>query len=174
MVDFLLVEEVIERHLAAKLRSLYRSRHLEQLPVEVTLVYILSHPCRVAEDLPHQSVIAVVFPAEFVLDHLPAHTILQTVEVTVILVHVVHVVVTGVMEHMELGVDAQHLLQGVFHGEDAAYHHRTPCLYVCIPGEYLREPFHHSLCDALVLQGSKGSKLAVPSPGILTYQCDFP
>ena len=111
---------------------------------------------------------------KILLHHIPAHAILQAVEPSVVLVHVIHVVIAGIMEDVELGIDAQHLLQAVLHGEDTANHHRASCLDVCIAREYLGKSLHHSPCDALVLDGTQGCQLPIAPLGFISQQSHFP
>lgn len=86
------------------------------------------------------------------------------------MIHIVHVVLAGIMEDMELRIHAEHLLQTVLHGEDASDHYRTSCLNIGLASKDLRKSFHHSLGYPLVLNCSERSQLAVASSCLLAKQ----
>ena len=111
-----------------------------------------------------------MFLCKLLLHSLSADAILQAIQSLIALIHIVHIMIAGIMEDVELRILAQHRLQTILHGEDAANHHRASGLDIRLANEDIRESFHHSLGDALVLEGAKWSQFAITSLGILTYQ----
>ena len=95
-----------------------------------------------------------MFLRELLLYSFSTNAILQTIQSFVTLVHVVHVVITGIMEDVELRIFAKHRLQSILHGEDATDDHGAASLDIGLASEYLRKSFHHSLGDTLVLQSA--------------------
>jgi hypothetical protein len=105
--------EDFKRNLASQLCTLDRASHLIKLSVQVALVDILLHPSRVIEKFLHHSAIVNVLLGKLLLHHLDAHAIFQAIQVSVSLIHIVHIMLAGIMEDVELRIHAKQLMQAI-------------------------------------------------------------
>ena len=115
LIQLLLSKEIIKRNLASQLSTLYRASHLIKLSIQVALVDILLHPSRIIEKFLHHSAIAGMLLGKLLLHHLSAHRILQAIQVSISLIHIVHIMLAGIVEDMKLRIHAKHLLQTILH-----------------------------------------------------------
>ena len=159
----------------ARIRQLRISKRLtqEQLAekmhsVQVTLVDILLHPGRVVEQFLYHTAIANVLLCKFLLCHLDTHAMLQAIQVSVALVHIIHIMLAGIMEDMKFRIDTQHLLQTILHREDASDYQSTSGLDIRITGKNLRKSLHHSSGNTLMLESSERSQFTIASLRLLT------
>ena len=170
LIQLLLGKEIIKRNLTSQLRALDRASHLIELSVQVALIDILLHPSRVVEKFLHHSAIAGMLLGKLLLCHLHTHAVLQAIQVSISLIHIVHIMLAGIMEDMELRIHAKHLMQAILHREDAADHHRASCLDIRITGKDFRKSFHHSLGNTLMLESSQRGQLTITSLRLFTNQ----
>ena len=77
------------------------------------------------------------------------------------------------MEDIELRIHAKHLLQTVFHRENASDNNGTSRLDIGFTCKNLRESLHHSLGNTLMLDSSERRQFAIPTLSIITYQFNF-
>ena len=77
------------------------------------------------------------------------------------------------MEDIELRIHAKHLLQTVFHRENASDNNGTSRLDIGFTCKNLRESLHHSLGNSLMLDSSERRQFAIPTLSIITYQFNF-
>ena len=115
LIQLLLSKEIIKRNLTSQLSTLDRASHLIKLSVQVALVDILLHPSRIIEKFLHHSAIAGMLLGKLLLHHLSAHRILQAIQVSISLIHIVHIMLAGIVEDMKLRIHAEHLLQAILH-----------------------------------------------------------
>ena len=170
LVEFLVGEDVVERELVAQLGTLYIACQLEESVCQF-VSFSLVEPVGVAEEQTQHVAVVTVATLEAVEQLLGATRHLLLVEHLVVLVHVVHVVVAGVVGDVELGVDAHQLLQRVLHRQDAAYHHGALGVYIGLALKHLGKPLPHPSGYLAVLLGSALGELAVAVHGFLSYAC---
>ena len=170
LIQFLLSKEVIERNLASQFCALDRTCHLIESSVQVTLVDILLYPGRVVEQFLHHTAIANVLLCKFLLYHLDTHAVLQAIQISVALVHIIHIMLAGIMEDMKFRIHAEHLLQTVLHREDASDNQGASSLDIRITGKNLRESLHHSSGNTLMLESSERSQFAIAPLRLLANQ----
>ena len=98
---------------------------------------------------------------KLLLCHPDAHAILQAIQVSVALVHIIHIMLAGIVEDMKFRIHAKHLLQTILHGEDASDYQCASSLDIRLTGKNLRKSLHHSSGNALMLQGAERSQFAI-------------
>ena len=92
---------------------------------------------------------------------------------SVVMVHVIHVVIAGIMGDVELRVHANQLLQSVFHAQNTADNHGTFSVYMRLSLENLGEITHHSFGNLTVLLCTKLCQFTVTTLCCIAEQAQF-
>ena len=96
-------------YVAVMLSYVYQTRMLEDGAVAVWLIFLSSWGCDTC------AYCAGMLLGKLLLHHLSAHRILQAIQVSISLIHIVHIMLAGIVEDMKLRIHTEHLLQTILH-----------------------------------------------------------
>ena len=151
LVQLLVSKGVVERQVLAQLRILYVGGHFEEAVGKPRGVHALADVGGVVDKPLQQRQRAVVPVAEFLERDGRQHLGLLRPQLGVVLVHVVHVVLAGIVGNGQARIQDEQLLQGVFHRQDTANDDGALGIDGRLIGEHLGEALVHAARYLLLL-----------------------
>ena len=173
IVELIVGEEVVEAHRVAQLCALQVARLTEKCFVEGERVDMVFPILRVVKQLIHHACGLLVLLLEVQIGLLGGRGEALFEERCVVVVHVIHIVVAGIVTDNELRIAAHQLLQSVLHAENAADDGGAFGVDMRFAGEDFGEILHHACGNLLVLLCAEQCEFAVTSCGCIANDTQF-